>query len=369
MRNHMRYYCFCCFIALLSFSSCQKEPEQPASYTCTVQAGTELVAQSYQDIVTKLPADVIRALRPQPTTQGALGRNQSGYFHVRFQLDQTRLMDYALRFEDITTLEHYVTCLEYAFAHQLSTGDFSVVPPAALTNDPNYTPPTAGDLASGVAFFAYSVGWSLSNLKASAWYQTDPTLAGVRQRIQVLRPKLVQMLQYLLASRAVLEQVDATAPNRLLFDAVGYYSLGKYLEDTVAVATGLEFARAAIVQRDEERGYFVEAGGWDSSYNGVSVMVGLELYFLLHNQGDLPQLPELPHILSCAAQWQRSRVLSSGEISTLGNTRVYHGGEAFIGVAKEVDVVKTIKSFLYLHQLSNDVDYKTTYERIIDFYS
>ena len=72
--------------------------------------------------------------------------------------------------------------------------------------------------------------------------------------------------------------------------------------------------------------------------------------------------------LSCATNWQSSRILSNGEISTYGNTRVHPGGEEFLGNEKGVDVIKTVKAFFYMSSLSNDNQYKLLAEKVIEHY-
>jgi len=72
--------------------------------------------------------------------------------------------------------------------------------------------------------------------------------------------------------------------------------------------------------------------------------------------------------LSCAADWQKSRTLESGEISTEGNTRVYSGGEDFLGREKDVDWVDTMVGFFMMGYYSSEPSYESTAEEILDFY-
>ncbi len=150
------------------------------------------------------------------------------------------------------------------------------------------------------------------------------------------------------------------------FDAIAFYALGNYLNDEKAMETGRFFAQKALKQRNVKAGYFIEKGGWDSSYNGVAIMLGFELYCLLPKNDPLKE--RLGKTVSCATYWQKSRVLKTGEISTQGNTRVYPGGEYFFGNEKQVDVKKTVRAFYYMSILSNKQEYKELAERIYKFY-
>ncbi len=90
----------------------------------------------------------------------------------------------------------------------------------------------------------------------------------------------------------------------------------------------------ALSQRDAARGYFIEGGGWDSSYNGVAAKLALELFTLLPSDPAPPIRRELEIASSCAMNWQKSRILTSGEISTEGNTRGFSGWRSVSGQRK-----------------------------------
>ena len=77
---------------------------------------------------------------------------------------------------------------------------------------------------------------------------------------------------------------------------------------------------------------------------------------------------KLKTALQKSTEWQLSRILSSGEISQEGNTRVYAGGESFLGSEKGIDYAKTAKSFIYISVLTEDEGFERVAERILDFY-
>lgn len=114
-------------------------------------------------------------------------------------------------------------------------------------------------------------------------------------------------------------------------------------------------------------GYFLEGDGWDSSYQGVGINVGFNLYTLLPDTEPLKSV--LWNCLSCASDWQKSRVLASGEISTQGNTRVYPGGEGFLGEEKSIDWIDTMIGFFMMSYLTNDSSYTTKAIEIKNFYN
>ncbi len=355
------------FLTILIIVSCDtKDLPRHDTMDCTP---TKLDANlSYNDLVQTIPATVITALAERTDEFGALGRNKEGYLHVRFQFHMTRLADYAIRFQSEEALVTYRDNLNYSFSHQTPGGDFEFVAPPAMAAQPDYQPPSEGDLVSGTAFFAYSLGLSLNSLQQSEWYRTSPANQSLRLEVELFDSNIRRMLDYLSQGVDLLNTVDADAPNRLLFNAIAFYSLGSYLNDEAAKATGIAFAANALSQRDETQGYFIEGGGWDSSYNGVAAKLALELFTLLPSDSLVAVRKELAAAGSCAMNWQKTRILPSGEVSTEGNTRVFPGGEEFLGEEKDVDVIKTVKACFYLAALTDDESYALLANRIIAYY-
>jgi len=322
----------------------------------------------YNDLVFNIQENLIIATTEQPNDLGALGRNKNGYFHVRFQFSMSKLTDYAIKFQSEEAIQEYVNNLNYSFSYQNTAGDFQFIPPNDMLNSPDYQPPTEGDLASGTAFFAYSLGVSLNTLIQSEWYENSTSIDILKQNITDLNLNIQNMLNYLKNNYQLLKIIDANAPNRLLFDAIAFYSLGIYLNDQEAKNIGIEFAQEALTQRNIEAGYFIESNGWDSSYNGVAIKLGFELFTLINRTIDQPIKDELGIAISCATDWQKSRILSTGEISTEGNTRVFPGGETFLGNEKQVDVLKTVWAFFYMNTLTNNNDFEQLGLKILDYY-
>jgi hypothetical protein len=296
-----------------------------------------------------------------PNSQGAMGRNKNGYFHVRFQVGILGQSDYAVAQQNSQALEYAIKSIEYSFARQLPDGDFELVIPANLSNQT----PKQADLASGVSFFLSSVGLALNNFEQSTWYNSV-TMANYKNRIEILRPKVALAANWLLARKNILETADQNAPNRLFFNALALYSLGTWLNDETLKSAGISFAKLGISKKQSE-GYFLEGNGWDSSYQGVALNVGFNLYSILPN--NLSFKAELWNCLSCASDWQKSRILENGEISLQGNVRVYSGGESFLGQEKQIDWIKSMVAFFAMGYYSNQNSYISTASKIKEFYN
>ena len=357
--------CVRLLILIVAFVSCSKSNE-PTNNISPSGISYQIVNDlSYNDLIAQIGEDKLAQAVERPSAHGALGRNKDGYFHVRFQLNMTALSDFAVTTERVDALQYWAQTIVYSFNQQQSDGSFEFSPPDALVNSPHYTPLRVGDLESGTAFFASSLGLSLLSLQHSNWFLSDQATQMIRAEIDSLRPSFEKTLDYLLARKDVLKQYDAQAPNRLLFDALAYYSLGKYLSRVDAQVVASEFIDSALNLRDPEQGYFIEGGGWDSSYNGVAIKLAMELFSIMD---ETEQKVSLREAIVRATTWQISRIKGNGEISMEGNTRVYEGGEAFLGVEKGVDYVKIVKALYYFGNLANSQEVLQLGDKVLDYY-
>lgn len=348
----------------LTFNSCDKKNQQMnANSICGKVALNS--NKNYNSIVSDFDEQLLLMSVEKPNDSGALGRNKESYFHVRFQMKMTNLTDIAIYSQRVDALEAFLKNLEYSFNYQEGNGGFQLIPSPELINDPIIPTATEGDRVSAVAFFAYSLGISLTSLESSDWYLNNNETQSIRNQIRQLDLRVELTLNYLKANQNILQQVDENAPNRLLFDGIAFYTIGEYLEDTQAKDIGIGFIQSALELIEESSGYFIEGGGWDSSYNGVALKLGFEIFSILPTSAIKEDLSQK---LVCAMDWQLTRILSSGEISTEGNTRVYPGGESFLGSEKTVDVEKSIRALKYFASLTDNPTYNNIANKVLDFY-
>jgi hypothetical protein len=330
----------------------------------TVSCNQDLLSMNttFYSLIESLPNSVIEGLVKEPDINGALGRNRTGYFHVRFQMDIGFLASYAVKFNNDEALEGFLRAVEYSFDRQKPAGDFELVIPAQLQS---LGQPSQTDLASGTSFFLSSLGSSLVLLNQSPWFVNRPN-DNLKTRLNDLRPKFQMAIAYLKTQTDVLKNYDAKAPNRLLFDALAFYGMGAYLNDATSKKIGIEFIQLAL-SKQNEAGFFTEGGGFDSSYNGVSIRLGISLLGVLSPGETI--YPAMQRALSCGVQWQASRVLSFGEISMQGNTRVYPGGEEFLGDEKQIAWTDTLLAFYFTYAISGEKRYELLANKVRSFYS
>ena len=332
---------------------------------------TEITPAEYGEQIASLPVHTTRRLAEahKPTANGAIGRNRAAYFHVRFQLGMHHLADYGLAARRPDVIDRFLTAVEFSLQHQNADGDYRLVIPDALKNAGR---PSVADRASGVAFFASSLGLGLYALETNGWFQDADECATARRRVQKIKPRLRATLDYLLTHQQSLKTADARAPNRLLFDALAFESLGRLLSRKESQQVAASFVGLAMSQVDGQEGYFIEGGGFDSSYNAVATALALRLLMMDVQQPDRqPALnTSLRTVCENAVRWQQQRVLKSGEVSTAGNSRVRPGeaGESFLGKKKGVDVGHVVEAFLLASHTMQDESLNALALHVLSFY-
>jgi hypothetical protein len=229
----------------------------------------------------------------------------------------------------------------------------------------NLGEPSAADLASGTAFFGSALATGLNLFNQSNWFQQLGSTDAGKRAIADTQPQIQRMADWLREQRRLLKQVDARAANRLFWNANCFYGLGIFLGDADAQRIGEEFIQQALALQHPD-GYFQENEGFDSSYNGVSLLMGLRVFVLLAN-GELKQ--QLGSALLRAAKWQITRIAENGEIIATGNTRVFPGGEEFLGEEKGVAAADVVVAFYWLDILSTKrSDYVRIAEKVKGYY-
>jgi len=121
----MRYLPFT--ILWITLNSCSNNTVQDeAQPTTTYQIVYDL---SYNDLIDQIGKDRLGQGVEQPDSDGALGRNKDGYFHVRFQLNMTAVSDFTVVAERMDALQHLRNTITYSFDRQLEDGSFLFTPP------------------------------------------------------------------------------------------------------------------------------------------------------------------------------------------------------------------------------------------------
>ncbi|MEO1745445.1 MAG: hypothetical protein AAFR13_02840 [Pseudomonadota bacterium] len=175
-------------------------------------------------------------------------------------------------------------------------------------------------------------------LKASgdAFFLADacPALAAANS-VSVEPTHLRELMGRLLAFEEALLSADRRAPNRLLYTALAFRACGSLIGDETIIARAIRFEDAAFaLQRDD--GVFLEDGGTDTSYHGVSMRVLSEL--TPYAEATTEGAHNYRASLARASAWLEAKIPDNGELNSSANNRTCGGGETFFGRKKGVDV-------------------------------
>ena len=129
------------------------------------------------------------------------------------------------------------------------------------------------------------------------------------------------------------------------FHACAFGFAGRLLGNTELIALGKQFAMQGL-ETQRADGVFLELGGHDSSYQGVSLLQ-------LQQFGIHFPFPPYNAAIQLGAAWEVTRVMPTGEIDCTGNTRTGLGQEDFMGESKDVAYIEVLLGMLYCGEAQN----------------
>lgn len=275
-----------------------------------------------------------------PNAQGLSGANKryGRMVSARFQMGTGLLARFGVERGDEALATAGLLGIETGLASVDSGGVVvSEVPPDA----PLGSVLKPQDVASAASFF---LGDACQGLRA---LEGAPSTWGVSTRVAAARQTVARAVTWLDTQETVLQQGDASAPNRLLFDARAFSSCGAFVGSSRLATAGRFIDLAVALQRQD--GVFLEGGGADTSYQGVAVAIGSDLL------ADEPtHCASLRAPVLRAALWLGGRVDSKGRLDSTGNTRTCSGGESFLGRPKDLDLSHTLRGMAAAATGSND---------------
>lgn len=212
------------------------------------------------------------------------------------------------------------------------------------------------DQASAAAFFLASVFPALSALEKDERASNLISSA----RIGEANVRIASALTWLGGQTALLEDYDAAAPNRLLYDALAFQSCGSLVDDADARKLADGFVERAL-DLFREDGVFVEGGGSDTNYQAVANVVAAGL---LQSQFDGELATELLDAWDKANIWLADQIRADGSIDSSANTRSCGGGEAFLGSVKLVSPARVFEALAYHGVLEGNTASLSAAERV-----
>ncbi len=215
-----------------------------------------------------------------------------------------------------------------------------------------------GDIASAAAFY---LGDACLGIIAMEAIVDVKKVANKRSR-KMTKKALKRGIVWLLSQQEVLMKYDHHAPNRLLFDALAFQACGVLAHNEPSIKAASTFVQNAIQLLNPE-GYFLEGGGWDTSYQAVAINVGKDVLLAGF------QSTELESSLFKAAVWLERRIDNSGRVNSSGNKRTCEGGESFLGKPKKIALDDVFMSLAYLGTMKHDQKLIDAAKRISQWYT
>jgi PKD repeat protein len=234
---------------------------------------------------------------------------------------------------------------DWGFAHQATDGSF------AGTGDPFHS----------TALFVEAVA------HACLFIQQSPVAQQYQSKVTGYVGKL-QKAALWMSSPSVWS--DGTSHD------VTYYTHRQYLDADALALTSLlvggdstmtALAREQIqigLAAQLSNGVNPEKGGYDSSYQTLGLSYA-ELWTTYFPTDSLT--PAVKTMIDKGLAWEKTMILSTGEVSTVGNTRtgVETGRD---GEAKTVDWKKAVTAFAYWYQVTGKSDWQTTAQKMAQYY-
>ena len=260
----------------------------------------------------------------KPDKEGRLGRNRSWrhFASVRFQYGAGRALRYAASIGDEAMARMALGAIDAALNTIAQDGGFRVSVPAQF-----------GEQRVSIA----------SQASAAAFFLSDicPALIGTHHADQ-RRDTIAKAMGWLDQHQDVLIATDAAAPNRLLINALAFYSCGRLI-DNAGIASGADPFVTAAMTFFRADGVMVERGGSDTSYQAVSLLAATDLVSLGYAADDEAPLREF---IDDGSAWLRGKIDEQGRLDSSQNTRTC-ADESFLGKYKQADIWAVWRALAY----------------------
>lgn len=290
--------------------------------------------------------DLVSTAAPNITTSGAVGANVSAYHDVSAQRSAIWTMELGLAQNSSSDIAAAIKAMQYGFGEEQANGSFYN---ADATNN-------SANIESD-AFFLQSFVQIYLGVKNSPFWSTYGS------QLQALLPKFSTAMSYLQTQASALSTADASAANRLFFDAIAFELGGQILNNASLIQTGDNFVSQGLATQTAA-GYYTEHGGYDSSYNGTSM---LNVEVLMTYSSDSAQVTQLSASLAKAAAWEESRIAATGQVSVVGNTRTDGQETDPGGQPKGVNYPEVATALLYAGTILNSAAATSAGTHVADY--
>jgi hypothetical protein len=281
------------------------------------------------EILNKIPDRVLDnlAIDVKPDAKGAVQLNVGGWRAVVFQRIAIPLVWTGAVEGDSSKVDDGWRAIDLAFAHQLDNGSFE-------TADGKSMPPTDMSL------------WLEALCHALLIVQDSALGTHYARRITALKPKIELATAWLElpSTRKALLRGDFYndnffASNRLFVDATAFMTASRLLNDPAPLVYARQFLAQAVTRQTSD-GVLPEYGGFDSSYQAVSLVHAT--YYLLQDPSALGLRAAIKH----GMRREIRAVDSTGALDVSINTRTA-GQKQVFGQVKTPDLRSIILGLYY----------------------
>ncbi len=313
------------------------------------------VARSVVEIVKDPLAKTVLGYMANPRTiaeSGASGTNvayESGQpgpltrFDVADQRHCWQATARGIAEDDISYIERGIKAIDYAFAHQEAAGNF------------------------GQSRWFETMGFLESAVRSYALIEDSKYRDDYLPELETYLDGMKAATEWLVRTKD--EEFSADwehAPdylNAVAGTAVTFELMGLIAENGDWTQRGKDFIDL-ILSNQWENGVFPEAGGYDSSYQAVTLW-HLMIYLLYSRDEELND--RLRPALELGWEWELSRITSEGEVVTDGNARTGPEGEVWRGRRKVVNYPEVLMSLVYWSHVSNDEEVRDLADKVHDY--
>ena len=274
-----------------------------------------------------------------PNSEGAIDRNKTQYISAGLQKYAVDIIRGAIRRNDSCLLANGVNVIDYGFDHMNVDGSFESFDPDTEEEFPLV------DQLSASAFFLQTVMLSYLSTDLTA-YDSD----------------IVTAFGWLVPQYATLYAYDEDTMNRLAIDGQAFLFYGRAAGNATVEALGITFLDVVIASQTAA-GVFPEEGGFDSSYQAVTLMMLLYVYIHVP-PGDQPD--GLYDAIVNGMRWELTRIESDGKVRNDGNTRT-NGQEEVLGEAKTVNYPQVITALALYAEVFGDRSVRAVAEKVYDY--
>jgi PKD repeat protein len=321
--------------------------------TAKIGTSTSTSENEYKRLSTSLLGNVVYkgATTSEIASSGAWGVNadwekgKSSKWYIEQQRYGESLIIEGILNKDTTMINLGLKVFNWGFSRQASDGSFK----------------GTEDAFHSTSMFVAAVSHTLLVLKQS------PYASQYASQIDSLTAKVYKAAQWMTGtevwSRGIKNDSPYTHRRYLVANALALTSKLVGGDSQLMSLARLQIKDALSLQWSN--GVNPEKGGYDSSYQTVGLSYAMRWSTYFPNESLTASVNTM---IDKGLAWEQGRILSTGEISTAGNSRVGTAETGPSGTLKTVDWRKAVTAFAYWYQVTGNTAWQIAAQKISQWY-